>query len=273
MKRVRTSFAACMTVFCMVSTSLATMNSAYAGEADIPLTTCVASGNAPFSSREDGPGGIDVEVARELGRRLVRPVALHWVQIPNRGGLGKALRHSLGKGACDLFLGIPVAGEANEDLVEQHLIASSPYVSASYVLATKPNSNIKAISDLGNARRVGAVSATPADLYLYQKALPRVPYGSNADLLKALGDGEIDAALVWSPSLARLAMVGVPSKARVREAVPGGDLSTRFVIALRPTDAELVKRINSSLEAMHADGFVTALLNRYGVGDTGLLTH
>lgn len=231
------------------------------------LRVCVAEDNSPFSSSSGVERGIDVDLIEELGRRLGRAVQFDWVRIANRGGLGKALNQSLVKGQCDAFAGIPDGGEVHEDLAEKGLVASTPYLSAAYVLVQAPGQHLASLADLRRVAHLGAVTATPADLYLFESGLHRAPYGNNQDLIRALSQGELDAALMWSPALARLKAAGQPlwPNAVVPDVHFGGEMKTRFVIALRADESGLLAQVNTTLAGMQDDGFVRDLARRYGL--------
>lgn len=231
------------------------------------LTACVSEDNAPFSASRTG--GIDVDIATELARRLGRTARIVWVQIPSRGGLGKALRHSIGAGTCELFMGIAAHDGTNEEIREQRLRASVPYVSTSYVLMSARDRRIGSTEDAGAAARIGAVSATPADLHLFRAGVRRLPFADNYLLLEALASGRIDAALVWMPALARARAQGFALWPGAIAPGPIGDPSLRaeFVVGMRQSDAALAAQLDSLLAQMRGDGFVQAVLDRYGMTD------
>jgi ABC-type amino acid transport substrate-binding protein len=231
------------------------------------LVVCLADANPPFSATDIRDGGIDAEVARGIGRQLGREVRLSWVTIANRGGLGKALRQTLVAGSCDIFSGIPVSGGANEDLVELRLEASEPYVTTGYALLSGSRGKVRSLDDARKAARLGVVTATPADMYLHQQHMHRVPYGNNGDLLAALANGSVDAGLLWMPALANATQRGFtlwPEAIREEKLAVAG-LETRFVVALRRGDPALKAGIDAALARMQGDGSLTQILERHGM--------
>ena len=234
---------------------------------DDALHTCLAADNPPFSSMTGERHGIDHDVMAELAVRLGRSMAAHWVTIPNRGGLGKALRRAFASGECEVFAGVPLADGRNEDLQEQALVSSRPYLSTGYALVVARGSAVRTLSDARKADRVGAVSATPADLYLFEQQMQRRPYGSNEALLAALSSNAIDAALVWLPALARASGGGPalwPGALRLGE-VHDDRLRTGFVVALSPTSTLSSAALDRALAAMQQDGAIVAIAERYGL--------
>lgn len=225
-----------------------------------PLTACVVDGNEPFSSSSGGVRGLDVEVVQALATKLGREPKLNWIVVPSRGGMGRALKQSIQAGACDLFVGLPETEGGGEDLTERGLVASTPYVSVGYVLVAPAAGKVKSLSDLGTAK-VGAVTATPADLHLLAGGYNRTPYGNHRQLMEALARGDIAAALVWA---GRLAETPPPDGIAIRQVLTEPSLTTRFVIASRRADAALGGAVNDALAALKADGTLDAIARRAG---------
>jgi len=237
-------------------------------QAGTPLKVCMAEDNAPFSSM--AAGGIDPLVTDELGRRLDRPVRIEWVQIPARGGLGKALNQSLRSGRCEVFAGVPTDGEEGESLAERKLVASDTYLTVGYVLVRAPGSKITGRADLIGVR-LGAVTSTPADLYLFREHLTRQPYGNNASLLHAVKTGDVDAAIVWGPALARLLADGAQLWP---DAVVAGtrfddDMLAHLTLVMPADHADLRNDINRALAAMRTDGVIARAGAQFGLPATG----
>jgi len=237
-----------------------------AAGADV-LRTCLAADNPPFSTMAGERHGIDHDVMAELATRLGRTMEARWVTIPIRGGLGKALRRAFASGECEIFAGVPLAQGPNEDLQEQGLASSLPYLSTGYALLAARGSGIRTLADARAAGRVGAVSATPADLYLFEQQMHRRPYGSNEALLAALAADEIDAALIWLPALARASSGGQalwPGALRAG-AVQDARLRAGFVAALSPASTLTSVTLDRTLQAMRQDGAIEAIAVRYGL--------
>lgn len=226
------------------------------------LTVCVDDDNAPFSSEARPERGIDVEVAQAIAGQLGRPLKLVWAQVPNRGGIGKALRQTLSAGKCDAYLGIPQDPDLAKELAERKLAMSSPYLLLGYVLVAAPGKPTPNAAALRGARRIGVVTATPADLYLYRKQFARVPYPGNAALIEALKTGEIDLALVWSSALTGDVGNGLVA---ATESVDDAELYTGMTVATRSADATLAKDIATAIDALRSDGRIDTITQRYGL--------
>lgn len=226
------------------------------------LKVCVDSDDAPFSLEATPERGIDVEVAQALAQHLGRPLKLVWVQVPNRGGLGKALRQTIAAGQCDAYLGIPQGPDMGRELAERQLVASGPYLMLGYVLVARPGSAPPTAATLRRAKKIGASTATPADLYLHRMQLPRAPYAGGAAVIAALKAGEIDMGLVWSPALAGDAAA---SLVRATESLDDADLYTGLTVATRRDDAALSKVIAATVDTLRSEGRFDAIAQRYGL--------
>ncbi|HMV55342.1 MAG TPA: transporter substrate-binding domain-containing protein [Rhodocyclaceae bacterium] len=232
-----------------------------------PFAACFDPINPPFSAENDANGGIDLQVAEGIAKQLARRFSPVWIQVPNRGGLDKALKQSLLAGKCDAFFGMPLGDDTKAELGERGMAVSSPYVQGRYLLMADPRRAADGARVLRNASRVGALTATPADLYLHKEGLRRVPYGSNKELLAALMNREVDAALVWSPAVARAREDGVAITPDLVVSVQPADplLATRFVIVTRKGDAQLRNEIDAAIAAMRSSGELAAIMDRNGL--------
>lgn len=232
-----------------------------------PFAACFDPANPPFSDERDANGGIDVQVAEGIAKSLSRRLSTVWVQVPNRGGLDKALKQTLLAGKCEAFFGMPLGDDTKAELGERGMAVSSAYVQGRYLLMADPRRAGDGIKLLRNASRVGALTATPADLYLHKESLKRVPYGSNKELLAALLNREVDAAFVWSPAVARARSDGVAIAPEMIVSMQPADplLATRFVIVTRQGDVQLRNEIDTAIAAMRASGELAAIMERNGL--------
>lgn len=235
---------------------------AAATAAAAPLAVCVDADDAPFSSAATPERGIDVGVAQALAERLERPLKLVWVTVPNRGGLGKALRQTLAAGECDAYLGIPLGPDMARELAERQLAATGAYLGLGYLWVAAPGKPAPTSATLRAARKIGAVSATPADLYLHRMKLPRAPYGNGAALVAALRAGEVDFALLWSSALA-----DEGARDLVAATAPPDDAELRagLSVAFRRTDAALAQQLSAAVDALRAEGRFDAIAARHGL--------
>ena len=233
----------------------------FSSAAAAPFTACVVEGNAPFSSRDAGAKGIDVDVLQAIAARIGRDLQFNWITVAARGGLGRALKQSIQSGGCDLFAGLPVTDGGGEDLAERGLAASVSYVSIGYALVVPDASAVRSMADVRRLK-VGAVTATPADLYLRAGGYNRTPYGNASQLLAAVANGELGAGLIWA---GRLAEVPLSAGLAVRQVLTDASLTTRFVLARRSGDSALGEAVDEAISALQADGTLGAIARRAGL--------
>jgi ABC-type amino acid transport substrate-binding protein len=114
--------------------------------------------------------------------------------------------------------------------------------------------------------RIGAVTATPADLYLHKEKFHRVPYGNNGELVQAIQSREIDAALIWSPAFGALRSTDQGVQPVIaKEQSPDRMLRTNLLIAVGTTQTALVQEVNAALEQMREDGSLRSTAEEQGL--------
>ncbi|MBC7860757.1 MAG: transporter substrate-binding domain-containing protein [Burkholderiaceae bacterium] len=117
------------------------------------LSACLIEDNPPFSRLAAEPAGIDVEAAQLIAQKLGRTLRIVWVQVPARGGFGKALKESIQSGKCDVFAGIPAGTEMAGELRQRQLAGTRPYLGVGYLLVSAPGSRPAGMADARRARR------------------------------------------------------------------------------------------------------------------------
>ncbi|MDZ5460905.1 substrate-binding periplasmic protein [Azohydromonas lata] len=222
-----------------------------------PLAACLDSDHPPFSSAATPDRGLDVDLARALADKLGRPLQLAWVDVPRRGGLPKALRENFDQGRCNVFFSVPAGG----DPPAPRWRPSRPYAVLSYVWAAPPGQPAPSDAAARKARSLGAVTATPADLYLHVQGLPRSPYPNNAALLQALARGDVPAALVWSAALAD----AQPRPASDGQGPSDAALRTPLTLVSPAADTALGNALDTALAELDADGTLARLAQRHGL--------
>lgn len=236
-----------------------------AAGAEPALSACVVQENPPFSfepGRAERPG-IDAEAAALIARELGRELRLVWVLVPERGGLGRALKESIQAGRCDFFMGVPGSEELRAELAQRHLGASQPYLEIGYRWVSAPGTGPATLAQARRAARVGVATATPADLYLLREHFNRYAYGSNRDLIEALRRGEVDLALVWSPALAQAPQAGRQAPVLAAEQPSDPGLRTSLAVASRDADAGLQRAIDAAIGRLVAGGSLARLERDY----------
>lgn len=221
-----------------------------------PWRVCLDAEDPPFGPGGAVASGFHADLARALAERLGRPLQWVTVAVPNRGGLPKALRGQLLAGRCEAWLGLPLGPEMQAELSGLGLRLSAPYLGLGYRWVAGPGQPAPTADRVARARGIGVVSATPADLELHRRHLPRLPHGDAAALLAGLRAGTLDLALLWSPALGRPEAEGLLSSGEGLEAPA---LRTALALGLRAADHAQVEALDAALAALRAEGVLDGL--------------
>ena len=101
-----------LTKIFLLITILSLNNQSIAGEAldNIRKTNkiilCAGPYAWPYTSTTNYPRGFDVDIMMQIASKENLNLDIYWAEQKMRGGLGKALRHSIQKGRCDIYMGI-----------------------------------------------------------------------------------------------------------------------------------------------------------------------
>jgi len=219
-----------------------------------PLRLCADPDNLPFSSdRADNPG-LYLEIGAAIGRELHRPVTEVWY----RTNFGKrAMRVTLLAKQCDLAIGLP----ADPDFMGPALIFSKPFMRAGYALVTKKPAAAPAISQANGYAIAVQFGTTPQSFLANYDGIRMVTRMSPEEGIKALADGEADAAFVWAPT------AGYLNKTQYGDAfnivpVDGPGMQWPVAIAFAKRDAALRDEVDAVLDRI--GGEIAELQAKYG---------
>jgi ABC-type amino acid transport substrate-binding protein len=219
--------------------------------------------NLPYSSAKEERPGFDVELAQELAKAIGLKLKINWLDIHRETAMGKLLsNHS------DLCFGAAVDENAVEDDDElaERVIYSLPYYSTGYLLVTRQKGpQVKSLAELKGekSRRLGTEAGSVADYTLRQRGYLRSLYRNQLAVLKAIDDGAIDYGYLW-------ANVGWALHATPEfklQIVPGFVPEDRWnvAVAMRKSDVELKRRVDTAIEKLVKDGTPAKALARYYV--------
>lgn len=187
---------------------------------------------------------------------------------------------------CDVIMGFPVPRGAA--VAPDNLKTSSAYLDTGYLVVTR-GTQPTSLDDLPDGDRVAVAYQTPANLLLLDKpALKAIVVDRDADGLRELERGKVDAALVWEASLRRMQedsdtapsfAYAAVSKPHARWSLVGlyaadraiqGERFNRGLKALQADDAAW-QRLQQRIKPMQAASGDTAAKSGGGSGD-GLYT-
>ena len=218
------------------------------------LVICANPDALPFSRQKGDRHGFQIELGEALAKELGVALEVGWVVVPSQ----------MARVDCDLMLDAIVDRDAAADM---NLRLSKPYRSGGVAIALRPGvTGIADFSDLKRGQRVGAIVGSLASVTLGRRGLATIPFTFEDDMVEALGNGELDAALV-SPASAEYynsLHPDVPlTVVRAYERAP--ELSWEIAAGMRHADDALVAAVNQALDRLLSEGAVTRIYARYGI--------
>lgn len=243
-----------------------TVDALEAAQAKGKLVACADPFSYPYAEQHMDPPGFDVEIMREIAKLGGMRVEMYWADTSSHGGMSKALRRSMMKGRCDVFLGVSDSGD--DDILMGKLLFSDPYLGLGYVLVVQNEAKgKKSIAELEAANiKIGVPMSTPIDAYLFDNGIPRELYFGNRRIMQAMSKGEIDAAMVWATAVAVGKREYPDAKfAMVEGYVPGEDQRWDLNYLLRKRDKSMIKFINEGIRELLDNGTIEQIVESYGV--------
>lgn len=236
------------------------------------VVACADPNNLPFSNQAGE--GFENRLARLIAADLHADLSYVW--WAQRRGFA---RNTLGEGKCDFWPGVASTVET--------MATSRPYYRSSYMVVTRESDGLAGLT-LDDPRlkrlRIGvqmvgndAMNTPPAHALARRGIVGNVRgymlYGDYARpnppaaIVRAVADGEIDAALVWGP-LAGFFAKSSPVRLRLEPVTPWLDdaqwpMAYDISVGVRKDDPALLRDIDAIL-ARRA-GAIRALLARYRV--------
>ena len=226
---------------------------------------CADPHNMPFST--DKGEGFENKLAERLAGQLGKSLSYTW--YPQAPGF---VRNTLRAYKCDVLMGVP----QGDDIVQ----VTNPYYRTAYALVIKQGNGLDGVQTLHDPRlkgkHLGIVAGTPPADYMVANGLmaDAKPYplvidtrvdSSAAAMMRDLGRGDIDAAVLWGPMAgyyarqASSALTVVPLLGETG----GPRLTYRIGMGVRHTDQEWKRLLNRKIaENQEA---ITRLLMSFGV--------
>ena len=252
-KRRRASVAGLALGLCVLSFSVPLTN-ALAGE-NAPLRLCADPDNLPFTSDKAENPGIYRELGKAIAQELNRPLTENWY----RTNFGKrATRVTLLAKQCDFFIGLP----AESDFMGPALIFSKPFMKAGYALLIKKPGTVSSWADLSGKAVAVQLNSSPQQLMASRDSIRMVTELSPEDTVKAVANGEADAAFVWGPSAGYLNKTLYSGNFTIIP-VDGPGMQWPVAIAFAKRDVALRDAVNGVLEKLGPK--IAGLKEKYGI--------
>jgi len=218
------------------------------------LLVCANPNALPFSSKNGGRRGFELELGEALAKELGVALEVGWVIFP----------FHMARVDCDVVFDSIVDRETAADA---HLRLSRPYTTSGVAIALRPGiEGVKGFAGLKKVRRVGAIGGSLARVRLGQKGLQTIPFTFEDEMLEALGKGELDAALATPATIGYHNLLHKDAPVTLvqdYESMP--ELRWEVAVGMRKADDALVAAVNTALDHMLADGTVGRIYASYGI--------
>lgn len=230
------------------------------------LVACADPYDYPYSSQNSNPPGFDVQIMEEIARRGGMRLEMYWADTGTRGGMSRALRNSIMRGRCDVFLGVSDSGD--DDQLMGKLTFTDPYLGLGYVLVVQGKAvEKKSLQELKDANiKVGVSMSTPIDDYLFTNKIPRELYLDNRRIMQGMAKGEVQAAMVWATAVSVARREFPETKfAMVEGYVPEPAHRWNLKFVVRKSDKAFTDFINEGIRELLTSGRIRQIVERYEV--------
>ena len=214
---------------------------------------CVHPSALPYSSRKGDPPGFQIEFGQAIAKQIGVVLEPIWII----GG------HQLGRSGCDILTDAIDQPEVQQ---ETRLQLSKPYYRGGIVLAVRPDSPIAGAAALNPHAKIGVMGSSIASMTFNQRGQTTSTFGFEDEMLAALGDHEIDGAVV-NRATAGYFNVTHPRQAVRLVEIDGLSPSFSWNVAvgmLKPDD-KLRAAIDAALDRLAADGTIKRIYAKYGI--------
>jgi ABC-type amino acid transport substrate-binding protein len=230
------------------------------------LIACADPYDYPYAEQNSNPPGFDVEIMQALLAKEGIRLEMYWADTSTRGGMSRALRNSIMKGRCDVFMGVSDSGD--DDQLMGRLTFTDAYLGVGYVLVTQGKAEgKKTLEELKDANiKVSVAMSTPIDDYLFTKGIPRDLHLDNRRIMKAMAEGKADAAIVWATAIG-VAQREYPDRKfkMVEDYVPIENQRWNLKYVVRKEDKSLIEFLNKGTQELLANGKMAQFVEKYGV--------
>ena len=230
------------------------------------ITLCAGPYAWPYTSSVDYPRGFDIDILERIAMKEELIFNIFWAEQKMRGGLGKALRHSIQKGRCDIYMGIANSDSSADEIKEKRLILTQPYLGVAYVPIANPGvKDFVNMEEIKGKSKPGVSMSTAMDGYLFYNGYDRDLFARKPTEIDAVAKQEIEMAFVMSTSLAKARRKYKDAPFRVIKSF-NPPLELRWnVAATIQNDKEFLELMNKHLTEMMADGTIKELVEKYNV--------
>ena len=233
------------------------------------ILACADAWFWPFSrtAHNNEPAGIEIEILQAIASNHGWDVSIAWVNTGMRFGVGVTFGTSVDKGICDIFLGLTITNDDHH--MPRHKMAfTKPFMSTGYVLVTQgPASDVKTLDDAKVQNvKVGVPAYSPMSEYADEHDIPHVTFFQNYQVIDALINGQVNAAMIWSGSISQAKLEHPEAEfAMVKGYQPPDEMRFDNAWGIKEKEVELLKFIDEEFAVMLKNGETRRISERYGV--------
>jgi polar amino acid transport system substrate-binding protein len=217
------------------------------------IQQCVHPNALPFSSRKGEVSGFQIELGQAIAKQLGVELEPIWII----GG------HQLRRSGCDIVTDAIADPEVQD---ETGLKLSKPYYRTAIVLAVRPDSPIAKAEAIDPHAKIGVLGGSVAYMMFARRGQTTSTFAFETDMLQALGDKEIDGAVV-SRAAAGYFNATHPGQVFRIVSIDGLDpsFSWNVAVGLAKPDDKLRVAIDGALARLTADGTIGRIYAKYGI--------
>ena len=221
----------------------------------------------PYTSTANYPRGFDIDIMGKITEKEELNMDIYWAEQKMRGGLGKALRHSIMKDRCDVYMGIANSDSSKDEIEEKNLVFTIPYLGVGYVPIANPEvKDFDKIEDIKGKYKPGVAMSTAIDGYLFYNGYDRDLYARKPTEIDGVAKEEIPIAFVMSTQLAKARLKYKKAPFRViRSFIPPTELRWNVAAVIRGNDKELLDLLNTHLSEMMENGTISDIIEKYNI--------
>jgi ABC-type amino acid transport substrate-binding protein len=233
------------------------------------IIACADAWYYPFShtAPKGEPPGIDIEILARIAQRHGWDYSVMWANTGvYRGGLNLAFRQTINRGFCDLFLGLVITGE-DDHMTKNQMAFTRPYLGVGFVLVSNGKvPKARTLADLkGTGIKVGVPAYSPMQDNVEKLGIPYVTYFQNNRVIDGLLRKEVDAIMVWGPSIPVANREKNVELAMSEGFVPMPGQRFNGAWGVKAKEDGFLELINNDLAEMLANGEIRSIVEKYGV--------
>jgi len=189
------------------------------------------------------------------------------IKITIRNTAWDGIFASLGNHQADIIAsGVTVTAERKKTLA-----FAEPFMIAKQTVVVLKNSNVKEMKDL-NKKKVGGQIGTTGIILTMKNAKKTVAkkaviktYDEVGLAFADLAKGNVDAVICDSPVAAEYAKNKPEYAGKMKIAFSTNDALEELAFVVRPSDKELLAKLNKGIKAVKANGTAKALQDKWGI--------